>query len=95
MTRVRNHFDFACVFAGLGFTGAWALAPDRLAAFLSPGLQGAGIVMAAYAAVRLVVLIRNRRAAPEPGTPPPRKRRRQRPARIEPREHFGLRGTRR
>ena len=96
-----THFDFALVFTGLGYVGLWAFAAGDVARHLSPGLQIVGMIAAAVAAVRTVMLLRARRAkAPTAAAAiePARKARRNGilrrvPARrpIEPRNEFGLR----
>lgn len=97
-----THFDFALVFAGLGYIGLWAFAAGDVARHLSPGLQIVGMAAAAVALVRVAMLIRARHAKPQAAAQtaaPPRQFRRngimrrapkRRPP-IEPREEFGLR----
>jgi hypothetical protein len=98
-----THFDFAVIFAGLGYVGLWAFAAGDIARHLSPGLQITGMVAAAVAAVRVAMLVRARHAKPAaaaaPAPAPFRKARRnsilrraprRRPS-VEPRSEFGLR----
>lgn len=102
--RMWTYFDFAIAFAGLGYIGLWAVTAADVAQALSPGLQIAGIAAAAFAVVRIAMLIRSRHATA--GTMPPpeqapllRRLRRnlatrglpRRRAPVEPRSEFGLR----
>lgn len=57
-----SHFNFALVFAGLGYIGLWAFAAADVARHLSPGLQLAGIAAALAAVVRVAMMLRARRA---------------------------------
>lgn len=101
--RMWSHFDFAIVFAGLGYIGLWAVAAADVAQALSPGLQFFGTAAAAFAVVRIAMLIRSRhaKAAAMPAEQVPLLRRlrrnfaarglpRRRPP-VEPRSEFGLR----
>jgi hypothetical protein len=99
-----SHFDFAIVFAGLGFIGLWAFAAADIARNLSPGLQLFGVAVAAAAIVRVAMMLRARRATQAPAGAPAgpslavklrrnsfirRAPKRRRP--VEPRAEFGLR----
>ncbi|MGE0563143.1 MAG: hypothetical protein AB7O50_01390 [Pseudolabrys sp.] len=99
-----THFDFAIVFAGLGFIGLWAFAAADVARNLSPGLQLVGLVTAIVAVVRIAMLLRARRAKSVAAEQPPaqslavkirrnglirRPPKRRKP--VEPRSEFGLR----
>jgi hypothetical protein len=98
-----SHFDFALVFAGLGYIGLWAFAAGDIASHLSPGLQLVGMAAAAVAMVRVAMLIRARHAKPQAAVaaaPAPlrpvrrnsimRRAPKRRPP-VEPRSEFGLR----
>jgi hypothetical protein len=99
-----SHFDFALVFAGLGYIGLWAFAAGDIASHLSPGLQLVGMAAAAVAMVRVAMLIRARHAKPQApvvaAAPAPlrpvrrnsimRRAPKRRPP-VEPRSEFGLR----
>jgi hypothetical protein len=97
-----SHFDFALIFAGLGYIGLWAFAAGDIARHLSPGLQITGMAAAAVAIVRVAMLIRARQATPKAAVAAPaplrplrrngllRRAPKRRPP-IEPRSEFGLR----
>jgi hypothetical protein len=97
-----SHFDFALIFAGLGYIGLWAVAAGDIARQLSPGLQITGMAAAVVAVVRVAMLIRARHAGPKTAAAAPaplrhlrrngllRRAPKRRPP-IEPRSEFGLR----
>jgi hypothetical protein len=97
-----SHFDFALIFAGLGYIGLWAVAAGDIARQLSPGLQITGMAAAAVAIARVAMLVRARHAGPKAAAVAPaplrhlrrngllRRAAKRRPP-VEPRSEFGLR----
>ena len=104
MTRVWDYIGFAVCFAGLGYIGLWLIgSPDFLA--LPPLLHGFGGGAAAFAPVRLIIALVNRRrgaGSAMPAAPPSKPAASSRPLRrkatypirqVKARNQFGLRGA--